>query len=167
MNYKQTTAIPNRLFDRHMPDLSGSKLKVLLTVCRKTYGFVAKKGGRKKRDRISIGQLMTLTGLSRRAVSEAIQALVSKKLIGLTDYHRNDLNDPRSRKGKLCIYFSPLLQTSAESDINLCKKERYPVQKSAYNKTKETKEKRQKAKIQGKRKLTDRERYVQIASSCG
>ena len=58
-NHTQT---PNELFDNHMKDMPGSELKVVMAVCRKTFGW------HKDRDRISISQLEEMTGLSRPAV---------------------------------------------------------------------------------------------------
>ena len=58
-NHTQT---PNELFDNHMKDMPGSELKVVMAICRKTFGW------HKDRDRISISQLEEMTGLSRPAV---------------------------------------------------------------------------------------------------
>lgn len=46
------TMVPNEIFDCLMPELSGSELKVLLYVCRRTFGFG------KLADGISLGQLL-------------------------------------------------------------------------------------------------------------
>jgi len=52
-----------------MPNLSGSELKVLLAIVRKTYGFG------KQSDKISFNLLQKLTGLSRDAVNTGIKGL--------------------------------------------------------------------------------------------
>jgi len=52
-----------------MPRLSGSSLKVLLAIVRKTYGF------QKHADKISFRQLQQMTGLSRDSVSQGIKGL--------------------------------------------------------------------------------------------
>jgi hypothetical protein len=57
-----TTQIPNVVLDDLMPQLSGSELKVLLAIVRKTYGW------QKRSDKISFTTLRQLTGLSRDAV---------------------------------------------------------------------------------------------------
>src|SRR5438034_9446048 len=64
-----TCQVPNVLLDEVMPRISGSSLKVLLAIVRKTYGF------QKQADKISFRQLQKLTGLSRDAVNRAIKEL--------------------------------------------------------------------------------------------
>jgi len=59
----------NVLLDEIMPTLSGSSLKVLLAIVRKTYGF------QKRSDKISFRTLRKLTGLSRDAVNQGIKGL--------------------------------------------------------------------------------------------
>lgn len=75
------TPIPDELFDRQLPDLSGAELKVLLYIFRHTYGW------RKQSDNISINQIIggvrrrsgeqldRGTGLSRDSVTRAIKTL--------------------------------------------------------------------------------------------
>ncbi|MDZ7720333.1 MAG: replication protein [Balneolaceae bacterium] len=58
-----------------MSDLSGSEFKVLMTICRSTYGF------HKKRDKISISQMVDATGLAKSTVINALQKLIRKKII--------------------------------------------------------------------------------------
>jgi len=64
-----TCQVPNVLLDEIMPRLSGSSLKVLLAIVRKTYGF------QKHADKISFRQLQQLTGLSRDSVNQGIKGL--------------------------------------------------------------------------------------------
>jgi phage replication O-like protein O len=71
-NHTQT---PNELFDEHMKEMSGAELKVILAICRKTFGW------HKDRDQISTSQMMELTGLSNRAVIDAIKKLMGRGLI--------------------------------------------------------------------------------------
>lgn len=71
-NHTQT---PNELFDEWLPVLGLAELKVLMVVIRKTFGW------HKIRDRISLSQLETLTGLERRHVLKATKTLVEKHLI--------------------------------------------------------------------------------------
>lgn len=110
MTYKQTTPTPNILFDQHLPNLSESELKVLLVVIRQTYGWMNKKTGKRKvRDRISHSQFIQKTGLSRRIISQAIQSLVRRGLLVISDYEKNILQTPQERKGKLYLYYTPKL----------------------------------------------------------
>lgn len=81
------TQVPDALFDRFLPELSGAELKVVLYIVRRTFGF------KKTDDDISISQLMNGitkrngdvldygTGLSRDSVTRATKSLVDKGLI--------------------------------------------------------------------------------------
>jgi phage replication O-like protein O len=85
-----TTQIPNDVFDTLMPQLSGGELKVLLYICRRTFGF------RKDSDRISLSQIahgITTktgrildhgTGLCKRHVINALKSLEKKNIIIIT-----------------------------------------------------------------------------------
>ncbi len=78
-NYTQT---PNDLFDRLLPLLKESELKVLLAIMRKTFGW------HKIRDAISITQLMKMTGLARETVIDAskslqLNGLIKREVVGL------------------------------------------------------------------------------------
>lgn len=84
------TAIPDEIFDRLLPYLSGSEVKVLLYICRRTFGF------NKDRDAISLNQISTGitkkrsgealdhgTGLSKRHVQRALKTLEVKNIINI------------------------------------------------------------------------------------
>ncbi len=71
-NFFQT---PNDLVDHWLPHLEGVELKVLLVIMRKTFGW------HKIRDRISISQLVQLTGSNRTNVCKAIDSLQAKGII--------------------------------------------------------------------------------------
>jgi len=85
--FPNTTQIPNEVFDTLMSKLSGGELKVLLYICRRTFGF------RKDRDSISLTQIskgITTkagrvldqgTGLSKRQVQRALRALEERQVI--------------------------------------------------------------------------------------
>ena len=104
---KCTTAVPNIVFDKHLPYLKEAELKVLLIIIRQTHGWVDKRTGRRKtRDRISHSQFMTKTALSRRIVSAAIKSLVEKGLINVTDFAGNLLIKPHQRQGVTSLYYS-------------------------------------------------------------
>jgi hypothetical protein len=88
--FPNTTQIPNEVFDTLMPHLSGGELKVLLYVCRRTFGF------RKDSDHISLTQIsrgITTkagrvldhgTGLCKRHVINALKTLEKKNIITVT-----------------------------------------------------------------------------------
>jgi phage replication O-like protein O len=69
------TQVPNCIMDEHMRNLTGSALKVLLLICRKTIGW------HKDSDRISQSQIMEATGLSKPGVKMAIIELAKAGLI--------------------------------------------------------------------------------------
>ncbi len=81
------TMVPDELFDHQLPYLSGSQLKVLLYILRRTFGF------KKDTDSISLSQISSGiktrdgrvldrgTGLSRRHVVAAAKALVDMGII--------------------------------------------------------------------------------------
>ena len=81
------TQVPDELFDRQLPDLSGAELKVLLYVMRRTFGF------KKDADDISLNQIcrgITTrdgrvldrgTGLSKSTAQLAIKGLLEKNII--------------------------------------------------------------------------------------
>jgi hypothetical protein len=85
--FPNTTQIPNEVFDTLMPHLSGGELKVLLYICRRTFGFC------KDSDSISLTQIahgITTragrvldqgTGLSKRQVQRALRVLESRNVI--------------------------------------------------------------------------------------
>lgn len=109
MIYKQTTQVPNELFDIHLPKLSEAELKVFLIIIRQTYGWVnMKTGKRKSKDRISHSQFIKKTSLCRRVISNSIKSLVTKGLINISDYGGNVLNEPTLRKGKSSLIYSPV-----------------------------------------------------------
>jgi phage replication O-like protein O len=82
-----TTPVPDELFDELMYDLTGAELKVLLYICRRTFGF------KKESDNISLSQLVNGiktrdgkvldrgTGLSKDSVSRVVKSLEEKGII--------------------------------------------------------------------------------------
>ena len=139
MVYKQTTQVPNFLFDMHLPSLTEAELKTVLVIIRQTTGWLDKKTGKRKtRDRMTHSQFMLKTGLSKRIITKTIQSLCTKKLIHVSDFEGQQLCSPMERKGKSYLFYglqNPvhlLTPTSAE-------KLPEPVHGSAYNKTNYTK----------------------------
>jgi len=137
-NYTKT---PNILFDQLIRELSNSELKILLIIIRQTNGWIDSKSKKyKTRDRIAYSQFISKTGISRRIISIAINSLLKKNLIEITDIQGNSLVSPKDRKGRFFIYYSPNLKsvqslsTCAKSDTNMCKKRHEHVQKMIYNK---------------------------------
>lgn len=81
------TAVPDELFDELLPELTGAELKVLLYICRRTFGF--KKGS----DTISLAQMLhgiqtrdgrvldRGVGLSKKTLLQALQSLRDRSII--------------------------------------------------------------------------------------
>jgi hypothetical protein len=88
--FPTTTPVPDEVFDVLMPQLSGAELKVLLYICRRTFGF------KKASDTISLHQIaqgITTrdgrvldggTGLCKRHVIRALKVLEKKNIIQVT-----------------------------------------------------------------------------------
>jgi phage replication O-like protein O len=74
MEVPNYTQVPNLVMDR-MNEWTGAQVKVMLAICRKTIGW------HKESDAISYSQLQKMTGLGRDAISAALVALESEKLI--------------------------------------------------------------------------------------
>lgn len=144
MIYKQTTQVPNFLFDKHLRELTEAELKILLVTIRQTLGwFDSKTGKRKSRDRITHNQFRQKTGLSKRIISKTIQSLSVKKLIQITDFEGKELHQPLERKGKPYLFYgipNPVHLTTSTCAQKISE----PVHGSAYNKTNYTKRKRTK-----------------------
>jgi len=72
------TQIPNFLLESLMMDLTHLELKILLFICRKTFGW------HKVRDHISLSQFEKNFGSSRSHLKEAIDSLAARNLIIIT-----------------------------------------------------------------------------------
>ncbi|MFH1263616.1 MAG: replication protein, partial [Pseudomonadota bacterium] len=81
------TPVPDELFDQLMVDLSLAELRVLLYICRRTFGFKKREdaialsqmlGGIRRRDGVRLDRGV---GLSRRALLPAIRSLVEHGVI--------------------------------------------------------------------------------------
>lgn len=81
------TQIPNDILDNYMNQLSGAGIKVLLKICRNTFGW------QKEKDKISLSQLVDSTGLCRQSALDAVKELI-----------KIDLIDCITRKGKTNEY---------------------------------------------------------------
>jgi biotin operon repressor len=100
--------VPNILFDEHLPKLEYTELKVLLVIIRSTLGWRKHPNTKERVERnwINGRQLRERTGCSRRAITSAIETLVRKGLIVVTDYSGRVLLMPVDRKGKTRLYYS-------------------------------------------------------------
>ena len=77
------TQIPNVIFDHWMALLHPSSFKVLLCLCRKTFGW------HKTSDTISKNQIIKVTGLTKNSVQTALEELESHGLV-IKQQHSNE-----------------------------------------------------------------------------
>lgn len=85
------TQIPNVVFDYWMNVLSPAEFKVLLCICRKTFGWW------KNTDKISLKQIESMTGLSRKGIITCIDSLIEKHLVVKTKSKTEDGDDAPNR----------------------------------------------------------------------
>lgn len=104
-----TTPVPNIVFDYYLKELKLAELKILLVIIRQTFGWQDNytKSKRKERDWISGSQLVLKTGSSKRAINEAIQTLVQKKLIEVLSFSGDVLDAPEKRRGQQKLFYRP------------------------------------------------------------
>lgn len=104
-----TTSVPNIVFDYYLKELKLAELKILLVIIRQTFGWKDNytKSKRKELDWISNGQLSLKTGSSKRAINEAIQSLVQKKLIEVLSFSGEVLDAPEKRRGQQKLFYRP------------------------------------------------------------
>lgn len=70
------TQIPNSFLDNDLPNIDSlAELKIVMVIMRKTFGW------RKREDELSFSQFELLSGLSRQAVSDGIQAALNHEII--------------------------------------------------------------------------------------
>jgi hypothetical protein len=112
--FPTTTPVPDEVFDVLMPQLSGAELKVLLYICRRTFGF------KKASDSISLHQIAhgiktrdgrvldSGTGLCKRHVIRALKVLEKNNIIkvsrkvdetGLNEVNTYSLNISETGRG--------------------------------------------------------------------
>ena len=88
---EQFTAIPNEFFDEVMKNVNGNELKILLSVFRKTYGWVIGSDDKgnpvyKTQDSISLSQFQDITGIkSINTVKKYLKSLIDKGYIIQTE----------------------------------------------------------------------------------
>lgn len=69
------TQTPNLFLDEHLPEMGPAETKVVLAIIRQTFGW------HKDKDRLSISQLMEMTGLSNRAVIDGTKEALERGII--------------------------------------------------------------------------------------
>ena len=118
---KNTTPVPNVVFDQYLKELKLAELKILLVIIRQTSGWRDEfsKSKRKEVDWISSNQLALKTGSSFRAINEAVQLLVQKKLIEVLSSSGEILDAPEKRRGQQKLFYRPsAIFTQVENEGN-------------------------------------------------
>ncbi len=163
--YKNTTQIPNNLFDTHLKILTGAELKVLLVILRQTLGYIdsTDKTKRKERDWISQRFYMMRTGLSGRTVSSAIASLLSKRLIVVTNTEGNIMRSISLRRASTRLYYASTLVLVSHFQTTSKVLDKKPVNKVHTTKPNLTKLYSDISSL-GIQKLSDSERIYQILS---
>jgi len=162
--YRNTTMVSNELLDCHLKIINECELKVLLTIIRRTVGYADKRNPNKRVERAWISQklFMLCTGNSGRCVSSAIDTLVRKNLIVVTDAKGRVLPSPKSRRGTLKLYYASRLRLDSNNKINKGFRPCHSVVKNSNT----IKLKRIKLlceqSSQGKERISDRQRLEQI-----
>ncbi|UOY04994.1 replication protein [Muricauda sp. SCSIO 64092] len=112
--YKNTTQTPNVIFNDLLKVLTESELKVLLTIIYKTIGQVDPKNPSQRIQRAWIAQkfFCMVTGLSNKSVSKAIDSLVKKNRIRVSDGYNKTMSTPGTRRGASALYYESCLQLS-------------------------------------------------------
>jgi hypothetical protein len=78
--------VPNFLVDKLLPHLSGPQAKILMVLCRKTFGW------HKREDVISFSQFRDEAGVSRSSAFEALRVFVDAGLVLKASKGRVDMN---------------------------------------------------------------------------
>jgi hypothetical protein len=78
--------VPNFLVDKLLPHLSGPQAKILMVLCRKTFGW------HKREDVISFGQFRDDAGVSRSSAIEALRVFMDAGLVLKASKGRADMN---------------------------------------------------------------------------
>jgi len=101
------TFFPHVLIDEVLPTLSGSQWQLLTVIVRQTLGWHdPSTGGRKASDWLSHRQLKARTGRGSDAVCSAIDSLVRRDLIAVTDEAGRLLATPAERRRARRLFYA-------------------------------------------------------------
>lgn len=117
--------LPTRLIDELMPALSDTEWRVVCVVARATVGWRIS-GGHKPRDWLTQSQLKRRTGRASAAVSKAVDRLVRRGLLEVTDLSGLPLRTPAARRrSRSRLYYA--LSTSEGTGPGLCGQSAYSI----------------------------------------
>ena len=137
------TPVPNVLLDKYLTELKPAELKVILVVIRQTLGWTINttSENRKKRDWLSNRFLQNRTGMSRRAITSAIDSLTRRGIVEVTDYQGTPSSFRKTRKAKPRLYFRLNLEPVQNIHLTCANFAQELVQKLRITKETHTKEK--------------------------
>ena len=92
------TPLPNDLIDRIMPTLKDTEWRLLCVIARQTLGWRGENGGRKKRDWLTQKQLKERTGRDSAALSQAVESLIARQLIMVSDTTGKSMSTVKARR---------------------------------------------------------------------
>ena len=116
----RSTPVPNIIFDHYLPILKAAELTLLLVIIRQTLGWEdSRKQRRKYFDWISGSQLREKTGYSRKAISTALEGLVSHKLVRVHDEYGRVLATAEERQGKLRLFYAFCTDVSLRTPLHI------------------------------------------------
>ncbi|HMR01740.1 MAG TPA: replication protein [Candidatus Competibacter phosphatis] len=96
------TQIPNILLEDHIKAMTEAEMRVALAIARKTFGW------HKRQDKLSLSQLMDLTGMSRQGVINGIEAGIKRGIIR------------RERDGQGYLYELVVTPGKAVNEVDQC-----------------------------------------------
>lgn len=150
--FPNTTPVPDELFDELLADLSGAEVKVILYICRRTFGF------KKDSDNISLNQMLhgiikrdgeqldRGVGLSKPTLLRTLKDLIQKNIITAeqrnseerghepTNYRLN-IVDPLGQKMTLGVsqnFTKPLVKKSTKPYIQETVVQQTVLQETVY-----------------------------------
>lgn len=134
-----STQVPNIIFDYWMNQLTPAQFKVLLCICRKTYGW------HKIRDSISLSQIRKMTGMSRQGVVNALTKLQDLELVK-KDMNRDELGNNETNYYEIHLQLSvggsqlsvpPLVNSVYQGVVNSVDTQKKDLTKERHTKRRE------------------------------
>ena len=96
------------MFDKYLPIVKPTEAVIMMIIFRQTIGWIdIKTKKRKLKDWITNSQFQKKSGLTDKTISQAIQGLVDRRLITVTDSQGNELPTPESRRRKGKLFYGP------------------------------------------------------------
>jgi len=99
-NIPNTTQIPNVILDDVMPTIKDTALRVLLVVCRQTFGWIEDRDTKRRKevDWISQSLLVYKTGRSGKHVGKAVDMLCKEGILEAWSENGQKLSNAKARQ---------------------------------------------------------------------